>query len=159
MTKLNMNNDKKWNNFEKKLFYVSFLLVLILFGGALFYHYHEKWTFLDSLYFSAATMTTVGYGDFVPVTDISKIFTIPYMFLGVGIALYGLSIIASRVVEKRQNFMADRVEKLLFRANNKKDQLTTEAKNIRKKVSGLFGYNKDNLVDEGAESFLSLKKK
>ena len=43
----------------------------------------EPWTAIDALYFSMATMSTVGYGDFSPSTWYSQIFTIFYIFIGI----------------------------------------------------------------------------
>ena len=60
------------------------ILVFILSFGTLFYHFVEGWSILDSLYFSVATLVTVGYGNFAPKTDIGKMFTIVYIFVGVG---------------------------------------------------------------------------
>ena len=62
-----------------------YLVALILFTGTLFYHFVEGWRWLDSLYFSVITLTTVGYGDFAPQTDAGKLFTIVYIFIGLGI--------------------------------------------------------------------------
>ena len=61
--------------------------LVILFGGAAVYTYLEGWRYLDALYFSAITLTTIGYGDFSPQTDGGKIFTIIYIGIGVGLIL------------------------------------------------------------------------
>ncbi len=61
------------------------LAVLILFSGTIFYRSVEGWSWIDSLYFSATTVSTVGYGDFAPATNLGKIFTIVYMFAGIGV--------------------------------------------------------------------------
>lgn len=53
--------------------------------GTVAYHWFEGWTWVDSLYFRAATRTTVGYGDMSPTTDAAKLFTVPYMLSGVTI--------------------------------------------------------------------------
>ena len=37
------------------------------------------------MYFSVATISTVGYGDLTPQSDIGKIFTIFYMLVGIGL--------------------------------------------------------------------------
>lgn len=42
-------------------------------------------TWLDSLWFSFATVTTVGYGDIVPMTDAGKIIGIFSMIIGTGL--------------------------------------------------------------------------
>ncbi len=44
-------------------------------------------TWLDSLYFSTITLTTIGFGDFAPQTDAGKIFTIIYIGVGIGMIL------------------------------------------------------------------------
>ena len=62
-----------------------FLLLTILVGSTTFYSNVENWSIIDALYFSVMTMSTIGYGDFVPTTDNSKIFTIIFTFLSVGL--------------------------------------------------------------------------
>jgi voltage-gated potassium channel len=61
------------------------LMGLMLVIGTGFYTTVEDWRLIDSLYFSATTLATVGYGDFAPTTDEGKLFTIVYMLTGVGV--------------------------------------------------------------------------
>lgn len=61
------------------------LAVLILLSGTVFYRSIEGWSWIDALYFSVATVSTVGFGDLSPRTDIGKLFTVVYIFVGVGI--------------------------------------------------------------------------
>ena len=78
-----------------------FLVVVILVSGTMFYHRVEGWSFLDSLYFSVITLATVGYGDFSPSTVAGKIFTIFYIFVGIGIILGFVNAVAERSMERR----------------------------------------------------------
>ena len=55
--------------------------------GTDFYHYIEGWSWIDAAYFSVITLTTIGYGDFSPATDLGKLFTIGYIIIGVGVIL------------------------------------------------------------------------
>ncbi|MGB0255380.1 MAG: potassium channel family protein, partial [Flavobacteriaceae bacterium] len=47
----------------------------------------EGWSWLDSLYFSVITLTTIGYGDFSPQTNLGKLFTMAYIIIGVALIL------------------------------------------------------------------------
>jgi len=64
-----------------------FTTFLILMMGMFAYHYLEGWDYVDSLYFSIITLTTIGYGDFSPQTIEGKLFTIFYIILGIGMIL------------------------------------------------------------------------
>ena len=62
-----------------------FLLTTLVIGGTYFYWHVEGWSVIDSLYFSIMTMSTIGYGDLVPTTDFSKLFTIIFAILSIGV--------------------------------------------------------------------------
>jgi len=60
------------------------LFVVFLLLGSLVYHLLEGWTYLEALYFSFTTLTTIGFGDYLPSTPISKVFSIFYIIVGLG---------------------------------------------------------------------------
>jgi len=59
--------------------------IAVLINGMVIYHFVEGWRWLDALYFSMISLTTVGYGDLAPETDFGKIFTMLYILTGIGI--------------------------------------------------------------------------
>lgn len=79
---------KLFNRFIISLTIFAALIIL----GANVYRYVEEWSILDSYYFTVVTVTTIGYGDFVPKTPIGKIFTIFYSFLGIVMVFYFISL-------------------------------------------------------------------
>jgi voltage-gated potassium channel len=77
------------------------LVIVTLLAGTFFYRQTEGWNLLDSLYFSVVALTTIGYGDLSPSTAASKIFTIFYIFVGIGIILAFINAVAERAMERR----------------------------------------------------------
>ena len=61
------------------------VLVGLILSGTMFYTTVEGWAVVDALYFCVMTLATVGYGDLAPSTDLSKIFTVMYVFVGAGV--------------------------------------------------------------------------
>jgi Ion channel len=70
--------------------------------GTLFYWNVEGWGLLDSLYFSVITLTTVGYSDFSPTTAGGKVFTMLYIFVGIGNLLGFVNTVAERSLQRRR---------------------------------------------------------
>lgn len=84
-----------FNNFKDPEFLgLLFFVILILTIGTAFYMHVEKWSLLDSFYFSVTTLATIGYGDLAPTTNLSKMFTIGYIFVGVGTLFAFINLIA-----------------------------------------------------------------
>ncbi len=77
------------------------LAVIILLGGVV-YHNVEKWSFLDSVYFCVVTLATVGFGDLTPHTPFGRLFTIIYIFLGVGVLAVFVSTVAEHTLEEQR---------------------------------------------------------
>ena len=75
---------------------------VLLAAGTVFYWRVEDWTPFESLYFSMITLTTVGYGDFSPVTGIGRAFTIAYVLLGLGVIVAVATHIATHAAKRDQ---------------------------------------------------------
>ena len=91
-----------WRGLKDPEFRGLFALTgVLMLSGTLFYRGVEGWSVLDSLYFSVTTLTTVGYGDLAPTTPASKVFTIVFLLLGVGVLVGFVGKLASHVIEAR----------------------------------------------------------
>ncbi len=78
-------------------------LVLIVIGsGTVFYHVVEGMGWIDALYFCVITLTTVGYGDLSPQTPAGKLFTIVYIFVGLGLLAAFIGYVAQQARENVQ---------------------------------------------------------
>jgi voltage-gated potassium channel len=64
------------------------LLALTLAFGVLGYIVLEGWSFLDAIFMTVTTITTVGYGEVHPLSAPGRVFTIVLIIVGVGGALY-----------------------------------------------------------------------
>lgn len=76
--------------------YLVIAVVLILIMGTIFYHFVEKWSWVDAYYFSVVTLSTIGYGDLTPQTTVGKLFTTFYIFIGVAIITTFISAMIQR---------------------------------------------------------------
>ena len=75
------------------------ILIVILLIGSAGYMTIEKWNFLDSLYMTVITITTVGFREVATVSEAGRIFTIFIIFSGMGIIAYILGLAAQAMVE------------------------------------------------------------
>jgi len=64
-------------------------LILILYVIAVpFFIYVEGLTLVEAIYFVTVTITSAGYGDIVPKTDVGRMFTVVLLLSGVSIFFY-----------------------------------------------------------------------
>jgi len=81
--------------------------IIILLGTFLMYSIESKLpntkmnTILDALWWCVATVTTVGYGDVVPVSSLGRAVAIVYMFFGISLISILLSVINNTFYRKR----------------------------------------------------------
>jgi voltage-gated potassium channel len=85
-----------------KHLFLSVLLALCIFLlGATGYMLIEGWDFLDALYMTVITLTTVGYGEVHEVSRIGQIYTILLIFIGVAFILFVAGSVVQFMVEGR----------------------------------------------------------
>ena len=86
---------------------------LLLVAGTFYFSWAEGWSIVDSLYFSSATITTLGYGDFVPTSDTTKLVATVYSLISIPTAFIAFGIIAEKYVEIRLSQMEKKMSQML----------------------------------------------
>ena len=65
---------------------------------------------VDALYFTTAILTTVGYGDLSPSSDLSRAFTGVFVCVGIGMIGLALGVVGSYLVEQREKALMQALE-------------------------------------------------
>lgn len=74
-------------------------LLLLAGAGTAGYMLIEGASFFDALFMTVTTLSTVGYGEHVPLGFAGRLFTMALILFGVGIALYLLAALSQALVE------------------------------------------------------------
>jgi len=74
-------------------------LVIIVSIGVIGYEIIEGWSFVDALYMTVITLSTVGYGEVHQLSTAGRIFSIVLIISGVGAMLYTLTTIVQYILE------------------------------------------------------------
>lgn len=77
------------------------LATLLILIGTFGYAHFEGWGWLDALYATVITVTTVGYGDLSPQTPRGRLFAIFFTLFAIGVVGYAISSFAAYLLESR----------------------------------------------------------
>lgn len=92
-------------------------LVSILIFGTVSYRYIENWSYLDSLYMTVITLSTVGFREVHQLSDAGQIFTIIIILCGTGIVAYAAGSVIQLIVQGQFRQILGR-KKLLQKISN-----------------------------------------
>ncbi|GAB1858129.1 potassium channel protein [Flavobacteriaceae bacterium MHTCC 0001] len=135
--------------FRSKIYTALALLVIILLVGVFGYRFISNYSWVDALYMTVITMTTVGFGEVVPLDEQSKIFTIFLILASVIIVGYALSIITEYILSKND------IEELKHKKMQKKIDSFKDhviicgyGRNGKQAARKLYAHNKSFVVIE-----------
>jgi voltage-gated potassium channel len=77
----------------------GFLLSSLIAFGVIGYMLIESWSFIDALYMTVTTITTVGFREVEPLSTGGRILTMFVILFGVGVAFYLLTAVVQSAVE------------------------------------------------------------
>ncbi len=103
-------------------------------------------TMLDAVWWTAATVTTVGYGDVVPVTELGRIIGVAFMFVGIAIlgifiSTIGASLIRTRLIHGKQDMTNDEQhEKIVKRIQELEENTKKEKEMILSRLNEIQDY-------------------
>ncbi|MFH1133418.1 MAG: potassium channel family protein [Nanoarchaeota archaeon] len=110
---------------------ISAIVVLLLIGTYAYYAL-EGWSVIDCFYFSATTLTTVGYGDLHPTHNATKIFTAVFAIFGVGVMLTSATYLAHKYLLGQHVLFHRRIVKTTNRVTHKVEKSMKRLDHLRK---------------------------
>lgn len=82
----------------RRVIFVSALVLIIVTVGGLWYTFVEGFPGVDGFYQAVTTITTVGFGEVQPMDTSGRVFTMFYIFAGVGLLFWDLTAVVELVV-------------------------------------------------------------
>ena len=95
------------HNVQKLLLVIGFYVATVLW----YYNEEHSWSVTDCIYFITVTITTVGYGDFHPKSDLSRLITVIVILFGL-IVIFGM-------ISDFANFILDYAERAAKKISKK----------------------------------------
>ena len=84
---------------RSQLLLIFGLMTGLLFAGTFGFRVIEEWRFLDAFYMTLITLTTVGYGEVLPLSDAGRVFNIFLMMAGVTTIFASIGILTEMVIK------------------------------------------------------------
>jgi len=97
---------------------VFIFVIIMLLSGTIFFAEVEHWDWIDALWYCVMTLSTVGTGDFVPHTTFGKVFTIIYIFMGIGAFVAAARIIAQHAMDQANESPFDKIREKFGKHKN-----------------------------------------
>ena len=95
-----MNKQKIWEENIRTLSIAMFFLVLTVAVGTAGYMYlNEAYSVIDALYMTVITISTVGFKEVHPLSDLGKLFTVFLIFISFGIFGYMASAVTRFILD------------------------------------------------------------
>ncbi|AKA35832.1 TrkA-N domain protein [Flagellimonas lutaonensis] len=86
--------------FRSKIVVALILMVLVLFSGVLGYRYISDYTWVEAVYMTIITVTTVGFAEVKPLDTEAKIFTVFLIVTSVFIFGFAISVITEYIMSR-----------------------------------------------------------
>lgn len=137
------------NFFQSKIYVAVLLLLAVFVAGVFGYKFISAYTWIDAFYMTVITITTVGFGEVVPLDDVDKLFTSVLILSSIFILAYAISVITEYMLSKNNigNLREKRIHKII---DSMKDHVIVcgYGRNGKQAVEKLIAYKKPFVIIE-----------
>jgi voltage-gated potassium channel len=144
------------NNFPANLYRVLLLFLLVIVVGVLGYMYLSNDSFVNALYMTIITITTVGFGEIHPLSQDEKLFTIFLILMSI-VILGLIASVITQYVASNELFERIKFKKVQKKINQLKKHTIVcgYGRNGKQAVAKLKKYNKSLVIIENDEALIS----
>lgn len=89
---------------DRKLLFAGLYSLILIIIGTFGYMLIDNYSFINALYMTVITVSTVGFGEVQPLSDAGKIFTAFLILSGLGIIAYFITTISQNLFQNQMSF-------------------------------------------------------
>ncbi len=135
--------------FRSRIYTAVLMLLLVILIGVFGFKMLSGYTWIDAIYMTVITVTTVGFGEVQPLDTQSKIFTVFLILASIVIVGYAISIITEYILSK-SNYEELKQKKMQKKIDSLKNHIIIcgYGRNGFQAAKKLIAYEKDFVVIE-----------
>lgn len=135
--------------FRSRIYTAVLMLLLVILIGVFGFKILSGYTWIDAIYMTVITVTTVGFGEVQPLDTQSKIFTVFLILASIVIVGYAISIITEYILSK-SNYEELKQKKMQKKIDSLKNHIIIcgYGRNGSQAAKKLIAYEKDFVVIE-----------
>ncbi len=132
-----------------RIYIAVILLLVVIIIGVLGFRYFSDYSWVDALYMTVITMTTVGFEEVQPLDDQGKLFTVFLISTSVVIFAYAVSVITEYIVSKNdpKRVQLRKIQKMIHKLENH-IIIIGYGRNGKQAAAKLLAYNKPFIIVE-----------
>ncbi|PKV49909.1 voltage-gated potassium channel [Aquimarina sp. MAR_2010_214] len=138
-----------------KIYIALILLIIVVAIGVLGFRFFSNYSWVDALYMTVITLSTVGFGEVQPLDDNAKLFTVFLISTSVAIFAYSVSVITEYIVSKNdpRRVQYRKTQKMINHIENH-IIIIGYGRNGKQAAAKLLAYNKPFIIIEKDEAVI-----
>ncbi|OAD90183.1 potassium transporter TrkA [Aequorivita soesokkakensis] len=142
------------NFFTSKITVALFLLLVVFMTGIFGFRFFSDYSWIDAIYMTVITITTVGYGEVMPLSPSEKIFVSLLIISSIFIVGYAISVITEYILSK--NIGVLRQKKVQRKLESMHDHIIVcgFGRNGKQAAQKLLAYNRPFVIIEKNEEVI-----
>lgn len=134
---------------------IALLLLLMIFSaGVLGFRFFADYSWIDALYMTVITITTVGYGEVRPLDSSEKIFVSLLIISSIFIVGYAISVITEYILSKNIGSLREKKVERKLKSMNNHIIVCGYGRNGKQAVNKLLAYKRPFLIIEKDEEIV-----
>ncbi|MEH6766019.1 MAG: NAD-binding protein [Aequorivita antarctica] len=140
--------------FSSKITVAILLLLLVFTTGVVGFHFFSDYSWIDAFYMTVITVTTVGYGEVMPLSPQEKVFVSLLIISSIFIVGYAISVITEYILSKNTGILRQKKVQKKLESMHNHIIVCGYGRNGKQAAQKLLAYNKPFVIIERDEEVI-----
>lgn len=142
------------NIFNSKITVALLLLLLVFMVGVVGFRFFSEYSWIDSFYMTVITITTVGYGEVMPLSPSEKVFVSLLIISSIFIVGYSISVTTEYILSKNTGILRQRKVQKKLESMHDHIIVCGYGRNGKQAAQKLLAYNRPFVIIEKNEEVI-----